>query len=920
MPDTHDDALISEFIADSLEHLERVEPALLSLEESGSAVDPDLVHQVFRAVHTIKGSSGFFGFHNIQDLSHAMENLLTKVREGEADLDVTGIDALLAGVDRLRLLLESPSKSNGMNIRKEIHCLKHSSGNMKSARDNLSENKNMPMEKSTDFSSIGQQKKTALRIMGKAPLDVLELESTLTDVLSSDDDFVYAAWVFPEKDLKGTDRTVEAFHGLLESFGKLLASDLETTFPLNKIGHVILRTVLEPDFMEDALELPENQIMHLEATDIQAAVVQASVAENTESAPAETEAHADADLDQKESPLKQSERSRETIRVNVSLLDTLMNLAGELVLGRNALKQRLELGGYEDPKLEAVMQDVEMISSVVKEHIMQMRMQPIGNVLGRFKRLVRDFSRQVSKKVTLTARGGEVELDKSILEALSDPLTHLIRNCIDHGIEPPEERMALGKPEKGVIDLQAFHEAGQVNLVIRDDGRGIDLDKVTSKAVAKGILTEADAAILSRKDQLNLICLPGFSTVESVTDLSGRGVGMDVVRNNIEKIGGHLEIDTVAGEGTTIRIRLPLTLTIISCLMVRAADQRFAIPQINLAELVGIQASEVYNRIEKVGGADVLRLRDRLLPLIRLADVLQLEREFRHPFSGDQSTERRVRIADRRRENENGNGKGECETSEDFKHRRSPAFDRRTRRQGDVYVVVLRLGMHYYGLLVDELFDMEEVVVEPLLHHIKDCRCFAGATIMGDGRVAMILDPAGIADFSQLRFKEVSSEEDRRLEAKKREALLSEVPKRSIILFNNHPDEYFAIPLDRVSRLETIDVDHIRKIGDREYMTLKGEGLPLVRLDRMLPINAIPDPAKEIFVIIPKSDNGMAGIVASRIVDFFETDVAIKEEPEMPKEVVGSGIVGDQLTFFLDLDEVLASFSVLLGQPVGDGR
>jgi len=667
MSDTHDDTLVTEFVADSLEHLERVEPVLLIMEESGSAVSPDVIHQVFRAVHTIKGSSGFFGFHAIQDLSHAMENLLTKIREGEVELDAAGVDALLSGVDRLRLLLAAPEQSNGMDISRELNGLKHSSGGMGSNGGAPSERESAESETTGELSPLELQKKTILRIEGKLPLDVLELELTSTVVSSPGSDFVYAAWVFPEKDLKEKERTVAAFHGLLESFGKCLASDMETTFQLNQTGHVIFQTVLEPDFMEDALELPEAQILLMEASDIQAAVMLAA-----EGAATKAEKVPEEDPNPTASTLTKPTKSPETIRVNVSLLDTLMNLAGELVLGRNALKQRLELAGYEDPKLEAVMQDVETISSVVKEHIMQMRMQPIGNIMGRFKRLVRDFSRQVSKKVSLTVQGGEVELDKSILEALSDPLTHLIRNSVDHGIEPPDERVALGKPEKGVIDLKAFHEAGQVNLEIRDDGRGIDLNKVVAKAVAKGILPESDAAVLSRKDQLNLICLPGFSTAESVTDLSGRGVGMDVVRNNIEKIGGHLEIDTVTGVSTTIRIRLPLTLTIIPCLMVRAARRRFAIPQINVAELVGIQASEVYHRIEKVGGADVLRLRNHLLPLVRLADVLELEREFVHPHTGSQLQDRRVRIADRRRENANGNG--DSVNPQEHKKRRNPKW------------------------------------------------------------------------------------------------------------------------------------------------------------------------------------------------------------------------------------------------------
>ena len=686
----------------------------------------------------------------------------------------------------------------------------------------------------------------------------------------------------------------------MDSLGQCLASDFETMFSRNRPGHLIFQTVLELDFMEEALELPKAQILHLKPVDIEAGTVPAK-----DFAATDKKQPPSVVMDQQNFCRRGQSESQETIRVSVNLLDKLMNLAGELVLGRNALKQRLERTGREDPRLQSVMQGVELISSEVKEHIMRMRMQPIGNILGRFKRLVRDLSHQVKKKVTLTVKGGEVELDKSILEGLSDPMTHLIRNCIDHGIETPEEREAMGKPPVGAIQLRAFHEAGQVNIVISDDGRGIDLDKVVKKALKMGILSDEAVNGLSRKEQLNLICLPGFSTAETVTDLSGRGVGMDVVRTNIEKLGGHLEIDTVIGKSTAIRLRLPLTLAIIPCLMVRSADQRYAIPQINLVELVGIPVGDVYHRIEKIGDTDVLRLRERLLPLVRLADVLGLGREFVHPHSGHEQEERRLRIADRRQEKSAGKDGAPVSGADD--PRRFSGTDRRRRRQGDIYVVVLRLGMHHFGLLVDELYDMEEVVVKSLSRHIKECKCFAGATIMGDGRVSMILDAAGIAEFTRLRFNEVGSEEDRRLEEKEKRRRISAPEKQAIILFNNHPDEYFAVPLSQVARLEMIDARRIQKVGHKEYLPYKGQGLPLIRLENLLPVKPVPVNTRELFMIIPKTDGGSAGIVASRILDFFETETKINTAVKTPNGIEGSGVVGERLTLFLNIETVMAS-------------
>jgi two-component system chemotaxis sensor kinase CheA len=349
----------------------------------------------------------------------------------------------------------------------------------------------------------------------------------------------------------------------------------------------------------------------------------------------------------------------ETIRVSVDLIDSMMNLAGELVLGRNQLRQELEDVAYQNRKLGRLIQSVDVVTSEIQEDIMQMRMQPVGNLLNKFTRVVRDLSRQLGKEVSMVIEGKEVELDKSILEGLSDPLTHLIRNSLDHGIEKPEERERLGKPRSGKLHVRTFHEGGQVNIMVIDDGGGIDPEKIVLNVVAKGFVTEEATAVMTDVEKINYILMPGMSTAETVTDVSGRGVGMDVVKTNIESMGGHLEIESSVNKGTTVRIRLPLTLAIIPSLIVGTSGNRFAIPQVNVKELFLIRAGEISNRIEKVGEAEVVRLRERLLPIVRLADVLGLERQVSLPETEGVIVDRRDKLSDRRQQDRNLKSKEE---------------------------------------------------------------------------------------------------------------------------------------------------------------------------------------------------------------------------------------------------------------------
>ena len=402
----------------------------------------------------------------------------------------------------------------------------------------------------------------------------------------------------------------------------------------------------------------------------------------------------------------------ETIRVGVTLLDRLMNLVGELVLARNQLLQFSN--STQDAGFQAVSQRMNLIATELQEEVMKTRMQPIGNIWNKFPRTVRDLAHSCGKEVRLVMEGQDTELDRTIIEAIKDPLTHLVRNSMDHGIEAPETRKRAGKDPTGVLTMRAFHEGGQVNIEISDDGAGLNVDRIRQKAVERGLIPAQQATRMPDRDVFNLIFLPGFSTAEKVTNVSGRGVGMDVVKTNVEKIGGAVDIQSTAGRGTTVRVKIPLTLAIIPALIATCGGERFAIPQVSLSELVRLDAEEIATGIELVHGAPVYRLRGRLLPLVYLDRELGM--------------------------------------------RSGPNED--TRRTTAINIVVLQAEDSQFGLIVDEITDTEEIVVKPLGKQLKGIRPYSGATIMGDGRVALILDVPGLTQRAKVVAEAHASAQD----------------------------------------------------------------------------------------------------------------------------------------------------------------
>ena len=885
--------VVAEFVAEAREHLSNTEYDLLAMENGRDGEGSDIIDRLFRTIHSIKGASGTFGFPSVMELSHAMENVLLLFRDGRATPDHGKINGLLSGLDKLKCMIDDIHSSNQVDYRNEMATLNaimqaDKSPGRTSGDDGKSGTVHPAAAPSAPPKSSGCVK---LEIKGRAGCPgVFRADADQIAAALAMQHFVCAIRAHRDRDFEQKQRTDQDFLDKLQKLGQCLATGRGVGGEPDGTCHYLFATVLEPDLIGTALNIPSEQIEVI-APEV---LLQAPKAEPDYPGPQLPSEPGPSDAVSQPAE-KEKTPVPETIRVHVGLLDTLINLAGELVLGRNQLRQILDATVDTNPRLRAVIQNVNLVTSEMQAHILQMRMQPIKNILNRLHRLVRDLSDQLSKEVELITEGGEVDLDKSILEGLIDPLVHIIRNCVDHGIETAAERIAKGKPAKGEIRLRASHEGGQVHITISDDGHGMDTGAVVEKAVSQGILSPDEARKMDESDKIRLIFLPGFSTAKTVTNVSGRGVGMDVVKTNIERFGGHIDVDSVPGAGTTIRIRIPLTLAIISSLIVGAANQRFAIPQVNVKELVCIRAEDRRHRIEKVGDAAVLRLREKLLPLVRLADEVGLNRTFIHPGTGEELPDRRIRIADRR------------ENRGDRKEEAARAGDRRRMRQEDVYVVVLRVVGNRFGLIVDEFFDIEEIVVKPLSDHIRDCRCFAGSTIMGDGRVAMILDAQGIASSAKVLLAEVKSMQLRRQasEALRRKFAAA---RHSELIFKSAREERFSLPLSSISRLEKIAPEAVEQVGNHEFINYCGNVLPLVRLDTYLPVRPMPVSPGELYVIIPKSPGLPVGILISQVVDTVELTVDMDRTADTPRGFRGSAVVDGQITMFLDMEELLRMF------------
>ncbi|MCF6734832.1 chemotaxis protein CheW [Blastococcus sp. KM273129] len=776
------DDIVEEFLVESHENLDQLDTDLVALEQEPDS--RERLSSIFRTIHTIKGTSGFLAFNRLEEVTHVGENMLSRLRDGELALTPQRTSVLLQMVDTVRSLLASIEASGG--------------------------------EGSVDVSAVVAGISAAMED-GPAPAAEPPVAEEPAAAATAEPP---AAQKAPAK--KAPARKAPVKRAPAKRAPRAAAVPAPAVEELPETPQEHLRA-----------DLPEEPVAPAPVAE-EHPVPEPAVADHPEGegAPA-----ADAAGGQARRAVADS-----TIRVDVDLLDELMLLVGELVLTRNQIVQNV--ARQTDTDLIRASQRLNLIASELQEGVMKTRMQPIDHIWSKLPRVVRDLGLQLKKSIRLEMEGRDTELDKTLLEAVKDPLTHLVRNSVDHGIEAPEARKKAGKPAEGVLTLRARHESGQVVVEVADDGAGIDPAKLGAKAVQRGLLTQEALNRMSPADVLQLIFLPGFSTAAAVTNVSGRGVGMDVVKTNIESIGGTIEVESDPGVGTVCRLRIPLTLAIVPALTVECASDRYAIPQISLQELVSLDAEKAANAVEEVGGAQVYRLRGELLPLVRLTDVLGL-------------------------------------TSE--------------RHDGHVVIAVLRSEGRRFGLVVDRVINTEEIVVKAVGGQLKAIGLYSGATVLGDGTVALILDVQALARRA-LRTETTDRQEAR---AGSLQTVSAETDRQRMLLAAIGGGRRVAIPLDTVTRLEQVRSEAVEKVGNREVVQYRGAILPMVRLDRHL--GAYGETDREVLEVIVYSDHGRSvAIVVEEILDIVDGEAAVRSDID-DMGLLGSAVLGDKVTELLDV-------------------
>ena len=871
-----DTELMEAFLAEAGEHLATVEDDVLAVER-GEA-DTETINHLFRALHTVKGGSSLLDLRTITSLAHDLENVVGKLRDGSLRPDEEITDALLRGIDKLKLLL-ADTEDDSLPIEEEAALL----------QGLLAPRRAPPAPKPTPTPTPApeplpgeEDEPDSVDALVKA--FTIEMAEHLASAegelgaLEADDGDQGSAPAHGRRLKKATHKIKAAstMMGLEEVAA--LASSLEaaaSTIEAAESGAPVpvdptLRQELER--LTELLSDPSSLAPPSEPPPARGArgrgghapvgaVTPPQVKAVPEPPPAATPRHEPA-------PAPES-----SVRISISLLDKLMNLASELVLVRNQNKQAVENGDLQ--QLATIAQRLNVVTSDLQAGIMQTRMRPMSTAFGRFTRFVRDVARRLGKEVDLEIIGAEVELDKSIIEAINDPMTHLVRNALDHGIEAPHVRQQKGKLPRGRVTLSAYHQAGQVNIRIQDDGKGMDPWALKEAAMERGLITRAQAAAMSEREAFNLVFRPGFSLADEVTDISGRGVGMDVVKDAFKDLGGVIDISSTVGQGTTVTIKLPLTLAIVPALIVTVEDGCFAIPQVNIDEVVWLHGEEVYQSLQLVDDQEVYWLRGKLLPILRLSRILGIER----------GGERRAERPDRRQDRDDVG-----------REQRGGAADRRVAVDNSVNIVVLKLGIEQVGLLVDSVIDTEEIVVKDLHQQLKSCGAFAGSTVLGDGKIAMILDMTSLLDLGALRL---SGEEPTM-----RRSSSSSSGRQTVLLFDGGGRNTFAVPLTLINRVEEVRPDRVQWANGREYLSFRDSIMPLIRLEQA---GLITDPAYRdelLYVIVPRSRRPV-GVLAANILDTANVNVEIDSETISRPGVVGSAMVDGDLTLFVDLYRIV---------------
>ncbi len=840
------DDLLSEFLTETFESLDVVDVELVKFEQEPN--NAEILDNIFRLVHTIKGTCGFLGLPRLESLAHAAESLMGKFREGAA-VTPEAVSLILNSIDRLKEILtglgETGSEPEGCDD------------------DLISE-----LDRMTEAGDAGAEDGD-----GQAPVDAGG-EDAAAEVAAPDGEPGEEPEAAPEP-----EREIKA--------GEVSLDELERAFqeaegPELHLPDPVASTDGSDDAATAEAETADAESAEAAKSSEAAASDEEAKAEPAKADPAKADAAKPAPAkDQAAAPKTDAPVQQASLRVNVDTLEHLITTVSELVLTRNQLLEIVRR--HEDSEFKVPLQRLSNVTAELQEGVMKTRMQPIGNAWQKLPRIVRDLSRELNKDIELEMVGQETELDRQVLELIKDPLTHMVRNSADHGLEDTDERVDAGKPAKGVIRLSAYHEGGHIIISIADDGRGLNVEKIKKKILDNGIATEAELEKMSETQIQRFVFDAGFSTAKEVTSVSGRGVGMDVVRTNIELIGGSIDLKSVQGEGTTFTIKIPLTLAIVSALIVECAGERFAIPQLAVVELVRAQ-SDSEHRIERIKDTPVLRLRNKLLPLISMRDILGID-HVEPPAQADAPEPEEV-AAD--------GDATPCEAEEVRPAQEHPKPDDDAVEE-DGFIVVTQVGGNIFGIVVDGVFHTEEIVVKPMANMLRDISTFSGNTILGDGSVIMIIDPNGVANTIRAEVAEAIEQD---AEHGTEHTAARELT--SLLLFTAGGSEPKAVPLSLVTRLEDIDIEKIERSDGRDLVQYRGALMPLVYVNEDVAQRESGTQPMLVFTDMGRS----MGLVIDAIVDIVEEELSVEVKSAAPG-VLGSAVIKDKATEIIDVGHYL---------------
>ncbi len=890
------DDLLNEFLTETNESIDVVDGEMVTLEQDPT--NKPILDNIFRLVHTIKGTCGFLGLPRLESVAHAGENVLGKYRDGELVVTSDSVTLILSALDRIKEILsaleetqEEPSGDDS-DIINQLNVVA-TGGSIESSAPAPA-----PVEEVIDMPEIT---KSTNNIPGEVSLEELEAAFAAAPGPDDEDDNDEVTSEDDQEDLLSRIGGADAVQVIVHLFHNRIFGDVSVKTLMDgvnkrdskvKMGDFFtacfagkpetgpsVATTFE-SFILQGMTAKQNETVRrllgivLEEVELAFSDVEAVLAEyDTAAATILSEADKKAKVKTKKSDKNSSSAgakggdtsiANQSIRVNVQVLEDLMTMVSELVLTRNQLMQLLRSSG--DSAFAIPLQHLSQCTTELQEGVMKTRMQPVGNAWAKLPRIIRDLQLELGKKIDLQMLGADTELDRQVLEMIKDPLTHMVRNSADHGVEMPADRLAAGKKETGVIRLNAFHEGGHIIIEITDDGAGIPVEKLKAKALKNGLATEEELDEMTDNQIQMFVFHAGFSTAEKVTAVSGRGVGMDVVKTNIEKIGGTVDLKSVEGKGTSFSIKIPLTLAIVSALIVKCREDRFAIPQISVLELVRASNDSEHN-IEHINDTPVLRLRDRLLPLVRLDEILGMPKQ-------EEDTEKEAL------------------------------------KRKDDYIVITQVGSFTFGIVVDKVFDTEEIVVKPVAPILRNLQTFAGNTILGDGKVIMILDPNGIAS---LLSDSVTDSAGFGAEEEKQSKVANE--REAILLFGAGENNHRAVPLSLVARLEEIDVTTIESSDGMPVVQYRGQLMPLVQLDATYQLK---EEGRQPILVFADGDRTM-GIVVDEIVDILEDDINIELSSAVDGQV-GTAVINGNATEMIDVAYYIEKAFGTLGSSSTSGH